>query len=125
VIEYKNCHSCNNVGWYAVHGPGGEPEQEQCEFCYTVENSIFNVISHLEQQLATAKQEATAYRISLENLEASLPKVRADAVNDFSNNMQELVAGAHAEGDVALRMMLEFSIRMANAYTTTLEQGAD
>jgi len=30
-----------------------------------------------------AKQQATAYRISLENLEASLPKVRAAAVNSF------------------------------------------
>ncbi len=36
-------------------------------------------IESLKQQLTTAQQEATAYRTSLENLEASLPKVRADA----------------------------------------------
>ncbi len=34
----------------------------------------------LEQQLATARQERTAYRTSLENLEASLPKIKAEAV---------------------------------------------
>lgn len=41
----------------------------------------------IEQDLATAKQEATAYRISLENLENSLPKIKADAVLDFGHNM--------------------------------------
>ncbi len=38
-----------------------------------------DAVIKLKQELATAKQEATAYRISLENLEASLPKMQADA----------------------------------------------
>jgi len=37
-------------------------------------------IEQLKAELQETKQQATAYRISLENLEASLPKVRADAV---------------------------------------------
>ena len=31
------CPACDNVGWYVGH----YGEQEQCEFCYTVPDSIF------------------------------------------------------------------------------------
>jgi len=34
--------NCNNQGWYAVEDGYGGWEQAQCEFCYTVENSMFN-----------------------------------------------------------------------------------
>lgn len=43
----EDCPSCDNVGWYGVSDwYTGELEQEQCEFCYTNPNSIFN---HLEK----------------------------------------------------------------------------
>ncbi len=36
--------NCPDQGWYAVWDQfSGEPMQEQCEFCYTVENSVFNL----------------------------------------------------------------------------------
>ena len=38
-----NTPNCGNKGWYCVAGFHGEPYQEQCEFCYTVPNSRFNV----------------------------------------------------------------------------------
>ena len=41
---------------------------------------MLETLDEAEQELAIARQEATAYRISLENLEASLPKIKADAV---------------------------------------------
>ena len=40
------CPNCPDQGWYAVANHyTGEPEQEQCEFCYTVENSMFNYLN--------------------------------------------------------------------------------
>jgi DNA repair exonuclease SbcCD ATPase subunit len=60
--ELKPCPNCGNVGWYAVQRPNrntgdAEWEQEQCEFCYTEPNSVFNVISSLRSQLAEAQAE--------------------------------------------------------------------
>ncbi len=54
-------------------------------------DEILDYIYDIEQQLATAKQETTEYRTSLENLEASQNKVRADAVNLLIN--EEMVVG--------------------------------
>ncbi len=116
MTDYENCPSCNNVGWYTVHRHNGEPEQEQCEFCYTVENSIFNIISNLEQQLATIKQEATAYRISLEDLEDSLPNIKADAVSDL---FEKLGTDVMIEG-VAWTVVFDID---AMGYTGKLEAG--
>lgn len=39
----EDCPNCNNVG-YIAHGSNAEGwEQEQCQFCYTVKNSRFNI----------------------------------------------------------------------------------
>jgi hypothetical protein len=35
------CPSCEDVGWFPVQTDYDEWEQQQCEFCYTVEDSIF------------------------------------------------------------------------------------
>ncbi len=45
----------------------------------------------LEKELATARQERTAYRITLENLEASLPKIKADAVMELCSKDTTIV----------------------------------
>ena len=46
-----DCPNCDNQGWYPEmqyvgydeHGDAyAEPVQVQCEFCYTVPNSVFN-----------------------------------------------------------------------------------
>lgn len=42
VMKGVQCPYCDNDGWYVVNH-GGQPEQEQCEWCYTFEFSIFNV----------------------------------------------------------------------------------
>jgi hypothetical protein len=41
----KRCPNCSDIGWYVTGSMYSEdgPEQEQCEFCYTVEDSLFNV----------------------------------------------------------------------------------
>ena len=40
------CPNCDDVGWYSgsyLDGGGEEAEEQiQCEFCYTVADSIFN-----------------------------------------------------------------------------------
>ena len=45
------CPLCEDVGYYVVSGTCGEPEMEQCEFCYTTPNSLFNVRAMREAQL--------------------------------------------------------------------------
>ena len=51
------CTSCPDQGWYAEQVGGCDPDGEndtreavqvQCEWCYTTENSLFNVLSRLE-----------------------------------------------------------------------------
>lgn len=37
-----NCPHCNDMGYQVVTGRDGEPEQEQCEWCYTNPNSKFS-----------------------------------------------------------------------------------
>ena len=63
--DYKDCPNCNNEGWYVVQCNSLQPEQEQCEFCYTEENSIFNTITNLEQQIQT--HEATIAELQEDN----------------------------------------------------------
>jgi hypothetical protein len=54
----QRCPNCNDVGWYVVTNRStGEAEQEQCEFCYTVPDSLFNV--HEEVKAALGKQSET------------------------------------------------------------------
>ena len=41
--DILECPNCTNVGWYIVPDHfTGEAVQEQCEFCYTEPNSVFN-----------------------------------------------------------------------------------
>lgn len=44
-LQGEPCPNCPDQGWYAVQVDEGEFEQVQCEFCYTVENSVFNLRS--------------------------------------------------------------------------------
>ena len=46
------CPSCDDVGWYPVERSWGQPEgeQEQCEFCYTCPDSIFNRRAALKEK---------------------------------------------------------------------------
>ena len=46
------CPSCDDVGWYPVMKSWGQPEgeQEQCEFCYTCPDSVFNRRAELKQE---------------------------------------------------------------------------
>lgn len=58
-----DCPNCDNTGSYADHSPycGGDcdkagcPEQVQCEFCYTQENSKFNVAKAIIEYLEGEK----------------------------------------------------------------------
>ena len=42
----EKCPNCDDEGYYAA-GFISNPEQVQCEFCYTVKNSIFNINTHM------------------------------------------------------------------------------
>lgn len=55
VEEIQICPNCNNVGYYA-DGPTDDPEQTQCEFCYTVPNSLFNLKEKCRAALGLAKK---------------------------------------------------------------------
>jgi len=54
----EDCPNCPNQGWYEVTGTyinrhTGEPEpqqeQEQCQFCYEVKNSRFNIENRIKE----------------------------------------------------------------------------
>lgn len=59
VEKYGEDCKCGNVGYFVVNrGTYFKPEQVQCEFCYTVEKSKFNLRSDLEKLLEFSKQTA-------------------------------------------------------------------
>jgi len=39
----KDCPNCPNQGWYMVPDSKGDPTPEQCQWCYVVEDSKFNL----------------------------------------------------------------------------------
>ena len=46
-LEPIHCPNCQDRGWYVVSNyHTGEPEQEQCRFCYETKNSYFNLSSN-------------------------------------------------------------------------------
>lgn len=60
LVKTVKCPNCDDVGWYVVPGRDGEPEQEQCEFCETVPNSIFNISKIARLSAAPSPQEDAA-----------------------------------------------------------------
>jgi hypothetical protein len=55
----QRCPNCQDQGWYVVPNRNtGEPEQEQCEFCCTVPDSLFNV--HAEVKAALSENAESA-----------------------------------------------------------------
>ena len=78
--NYKNCPNCENIGFSVYPDPvTGEPEQEQCQFCYEEPNSVFNVITKLEADNQALCNE-------LEALKGNQNKIKADAVNGLISN---------------------------------------
>jgi len=73
VNQAENCPNCENVGWYARPDRHiGEPEQIQCEFCYTNPKSKFNVLqlilSLIESDLLPSVEECRCKPSSKEEL---------------------------------------------------------
>lgn len=55
--KLKGC-DCGNVGYYYNVCPfTGEPEAEQCEFCYTEPDSVFNHIESLNKEISGLKEK--------------------------------------------------------------------
>jgi hypothetical protein len=54
-----NCPMCDNTGCYATQGTDGEPEPNQCEWCYTIPYSKFNRnrFESLHSELTQAREE--------------------------------------------------------------------
>jgi len=53
----KDCPNCPNQGWYMVPGINEEPTPQQCEWCYTVEDSKFNMANPSMSGPAVAESE--------------------------------------------------------------------
>jgi len=49
-LEKAEPCQCGDVGYFVVAGSEGNPEQEQCEFCYTNPNSLFSLREALGQK---------------------------------------------------------------------------
>jgi len=52
LLNAKQCPNCRNIGEYAEADKDGDPYPCQCEWCYTVENSIFNRKEQAKQLIA-------------------------------------------------------------------------
>jgi hypothetical protein len=53
--EARKCPHCDDEGFTVQPDRRGEPEQVQCEFCYTVPNSIFNMRQRIDQAIEQGK----------------------------------------------------------------------
>ena len=53
----QRCQCCPDQGWYERQNTRTGPEQEQCEFCYTVEDSRFNVLERVKEFLRASRSE--------------------------------------------------------------------
>jgi hypothetical protein len=70
VEELRVCEPCpcGDVGFFVVpNNYNGEPEQEQCEHCYTNPKSRFNALNNTSQQslnsLKAATEQSTIYYV--------------------------------------------------------------
>jgi hypothetical protein len=61
VGEAVHCPNCPDQGWY-LGGAQDDPEQIQCEFCYTVENSVFSWRSKYDDIRKRAEKAEAAER---------------------------------------------------------------
>jgi hypothetical protein len=57
--DATHCPNCPDQGWF-VGGATDDPEQEQCEYCYTVETSYFNIKEKVRELLEAAIRYARA-----------------------------------------------------------------
>ena len=95
-MESKRCPNCDDVGYYAVGSNADGWEQVQCEFCYTVPDSVFNIkcrleiaestVAQLRAELATASSAYSDLLINSVNevrkLEAELAQSKLEAKTD-------------------------------------------
>jgi hypothetical protein len=63
--DATHCPNCPDQGWF-VGGAIDDPEQEQCEYCYTVETSYFNVKEKVRELLAARLASARAQGDNME-----------------------------------------------------------
>jgi hypothetical protein len=86
IYEAENCSNCANIGLSVVHGNDGEPEQEQCEFCYTNPKSIFNVMCELQKENASLKQRVSELENPWIPVSERLPESGVKVIAQFKNS---------------------------------------
>jgi hypothetical protein len=59
VKNAERCPNCPDQGWYAVRDRyTGDPAQEQCEWCETMPNSLFNALRNFDAAPRQGKPNA-------------------------------------------------------------------
>ncbi len=88
----QDCPMCPNQGWYA----DGQ-EQMQCEFCYTVPNSRFNIDAALSaHEEEDAKREEEVRELVMLS-EHALTALRAHGYNIAADHLAEQIAKVKGE----------------------------
>lgn len=103
--NYKNCPNCTNIGFnvYPNHYTG-EPEQEQCQFCYEDPDSIFNYIQRIEKQLA----EATARADDAEGINLAVTE-QIKCIASFTDNTASVKAEILKAADFLAPKEIDYS----------------
>jgi len=84
VVKLVHCPNCPDQGWYAVEDENGEPEQEQCRFCYVVENSYFNAA-----QTEAAKNSLVEVQANVDELSKQLADFHAKLTDNAQASPKE------------------------------------
>jgi len=107
-----DCPDCPNQGWYFIGGtcgPSGEEECEQiqCEFCYTVPASKFNIEGHAYKvsELERERDEAADQVRRLSQILKEIAEFTADAPKEICTTSEAArwLRDKYRNGEKALR----------------------
>ena len=97
----QHCPSCPDVGYYGVGDPYNG-DFEQCEFCYTVEDSIFNAPNYTTDLNAMHEAEKVLGPMQFQDYFSNLAKPFS---SDTSPHWHEIHSTAAQRAEAFLRTL--------------------
>jgi len=115
-IEILNCpdSDCGNKGWYVEPNHfTGEPEQVQCEFCYTEENSVFSVVESLKAKVSALEKitsKIDAYKLQRNDYGKAVKErdVRISALEEENKALKAFWEDYNKYGEITWESALKY-----------------